>query len=144
MKFPNAILNEDFLVTAIQLLSLIQGHQDDKEIQPINLRIGLIKLLIGTGLIGDSFLSWRSAKINQDSQNTFCIQHFEEFMGGTWSNALKPRFTKALPRAASLRNIIVFLNIGRYIDSDGNYITCIGEQWWQTYILPLLIFHVRY
>ena len=43
-------------------------------------------------------------------------------MGGTWSNSLKTRFTKALPRAASLKNIIVFLNIGRYIDSDGNYI----------------------
>ena len=50
-------------------------------------------------------------------------------MGGTWSNALKPRFTKAFPRAASLRNIIVFLNVGRYIDSDGNYITFIGEHY---------------
>ena len=50
-------------------------------------------------------------------------------MGGTWSNALKPRFTKAFPRVASLRNITVFLNVVRYIDSDGNYITFIGEHY---------------
>ena len=50
-------------------------------------------------------------------------------MRGTWSNALKSRFTKAFPRAVSLRNIIVFLNVGRYIDSDGNYITFIGERY---------------
>ena len=50
-------------------------------------------------------------------------------MEGTWSNALKPRFTKAFPRATSLRNIIVLLNVGRYIDSDGNYITFIGEHY---------------
>ena len=50
-------------------------------------------------------------------------------MGGTWSNALKPRFTKAFSRAASLRNIVVFLNVGRYIDSDGEYITFIGGHY---------------
>ena len=47
-------------------------------------------------------------------------------MGGTCSNALKPRFTKAFPRAVSLRNIIVFLDVGRYINNNGNYITFIG------------------
>ena len=50
-------------------------------------------------------------------------------MGGTWSNALKSRFTKAFPRAVSLRNIIIFLNVSRYIDSDGNYITFIEEHY---------------
>ena len=29
MEFPNGILNEDFLVTATQFVSLIQTHQDD-------------------------------------------------------------------------------------------------------------------
>ena len=129
MKFPNGILNEDFLVTATQFVSLIQAHQNDEEIQPINLRVGHIKLLVGTHLICDSLLSWISAKINQDSQNTFCIQYLEEFIGDTWRNALKPRFTKAFPRAASLRNIIVFLNVGRYIDSDGKYITFTGGHY---------------
>ena len=51
MKFSNGILNEDFLVTATQFVSLIQAHQDDEEIQPINLRVGHIKLLTGTRLI---------------------------------------------------------------------------------------------
>ena len=146
MKFPNGISNEDFLVTATQFVSLIQAHQDDEEIQPINLRVDHIKLLIGTRLICDSFLSWISAKINQDSQNTFCIQYLEEFIGDTWRNALKPRFTKAFPRAASLRNIIVFLNVGRYIDSDGNYITFIGERYDENggkLISCHYIFHVR-
>ena len=50
-------------------------------------------------------------------------------MGGTWSNGLKPRFTKAFPRVASLRNITVFLNVVRYVDSDGNYITFMGEHY---------------
>ena len=101
MEFPNGILNEDFLVTATQFASLIQTHQDDEEIQPINLIVGHIKLLIGTRLICDSFLSWISAKINQTSQNIFCIEYLEEFMEGTWSNTLKPRFAKAFPHAAS-------------------------------------------
>ena len=36
MKFSNGILNEDFLVTATNFVSLIQAHQDDEEIQTIN------------------------------------------------------------------------------------------------------------
>ena len=89
MKFPNLILNKDFLVTATQFVSLIQAHQDDEEIEPINMRVGHIKLLIESRLICDSFLSWINAKINQDSQNAFCVQYLKEFMGGTWSDAFK-------------------------------------------------------
>ena len=69
-------------------------------------------------------------------------------MGGTWSNTLKPRFTKTFPRAASLSNIIVFLNFGFYIDSDGNYVTFIGEHYNENggrlVSCHDSIFHVRY
>ena len=120
MQFLDEILNKDFLVTATQFVSLIQAHEVDEKVQPIKSRVSHIKLIIGTRLICDSFLSSISAKRNQARQNISCIQYLEEFMGGTWSNTLKPRFTKTFPRAASLSNITVFLNFGFYIDSDGN------------------------
>ena len=43
--------------------------------------------------------------------------------------SVEARFTKTFLRAVPLKNITVFLNVGRYIDIDGNYVTFIGEHY---------------
>ena len=86
-----------------------------------------LKCLVGSRLLCDSFLSWTACKINRESHEAFCIQYLEGFMGGTWNEGLRNNFLKTFCDRTNLKNIILLLNVGRYVVKKGNYKTFIGE-----------------
>ena len=88
-----------------------------------------LKCLVGSRLLCDSFLSWIACKINQESHEAFCIHYLEGFIRSTWNEGLKNNFSKTFGNSTNVKNIVLLLHVGRYVDKRGSYKMFIGEYY---------------
>ena len=131
LKSPLPNNKTSLLDYAARFVSLVQHDCLDKEIQPLNLRINIVKDVTANRLFSDSVLSWVIRKINVNCKNILAVSFLEEFQGSSWNEALVHRFQeKFLNHQPS--TLIMFLNVGRYSEKSGNsmrHTTFIGEYY---------------
>ena len=77
---------------AARFVSLVQHDCLDKEIQPLNPRINIVKDVTANRLFSDSVLSWVIRKINANCKNILAVSFLEEFQGSSWNETLVHRF----------------------------------------------------